>query len=234
MEIYFKNEEETVMFLLIALKLIVGLIGLLLVARLLGKKAMSEITPFDLIYTLVLGGILEESIYDDAINVGHLLFALALWAVMIYIIETVVQKNETINRWIKGEPSILIRNGVVNLKELSRNHIEMEQLRTMLRQQQCFSLENAKHAVLENAGQVSVLKQSEENKVLTILLVDQGHIQHKVLQSHELEESWLMENLNKKGYTTLQDIFYVEWSEEKGFYILTTADTKNTLYRIDG
>ncbi len=218
----------------IALKLIVGLLGLLVVVRLLGKKAISEITPFDLIYTLVLGGILEESIYDDKVNIGHLLFALFLWATMIYIIERVVQKNEKINRWLKGEPSVLIRDGVLNLKEISGNHIEMEQLRTMLRQQQCFSLENAKHTVLENAGQISVLKKSEEDKVMSLMLVNQGRIQYRVLQTHELEKSWLMENLEKEGYTMLRDILYVEWSEEKGFYILTNDDVINTTYRIDG
>lgn len=66
----------------ITMKLVFGLIGLLLVVRLLGKKSMSEITPFDLVYTLVLGGILEESTYDDNVHVGHVLFAIALWAVM--------------------------------------------------------------------------------------------------------------------------------------------------------
>ena len=132
------------MLSLITLKLIVGLMGILVVVRLLGKKSMSEVSPFDLVYTLVLGGILEESIYDDKVNIGHLLFALILWALMIYIIERIVQKNEKVNRWLTGEPSVLIRNGVLNLKEVSKNHIEMEQLRTMLRQQQCFSLEKCK------------------------------------------------------------------------------------------
>lgn len=40
----------------ITMKLVFGLIGLLLVVRLFGKKSMSEVTPFDLVYTLVLGG----------------------------------------------------------------------------------------------------------------------------------------------------------------------------------
>ena len=56
------------MFFSITMKLVFGLIGLLLVVRLLGKKSMSEITPFDLVYTLVLGGILEESTYDDNVH----------------------------------------------------------------------------------------------------------------------------------------------------------------------
>lgn len=222
------------MFGMIALKLVVGLLGLLLVVRLIGKKSLSEITPFDLIYTLVLGGILEESLYDDKVNIGHLLLALALWALMIYIIEQVVQKNERINRWIKGEAAVLVKNGVLNLKEISKNHIEMEQLREMLRQAECFSLENAKHVVLENAGQISVLKESEDNKVMTILLVDQGNIQKKVLQTHGLKESWLREKLKEEGHTNLEDIVYVEWSEERGFYVVTKSETEHRIYRIDG
>lgn len=60
---------------------------------------------------------------------------------MIYGIERIVQKNEKVNRWVKGEPSVLIKDGVINMTELANNHIEMEQLRAILRQQECFSLE---------------------------------------------------------------------------------------------
>ncbi|WP_270371005.1 DUF421 domain-containing protein [Aerococcus urinaeequi] len=222
------------MLLSISLKLFFGLVSLMLVTRVLGKKALADVTPFDLIYTLVLGGILEESIYDDKINIGHLVFALFLWGVLIYIIERIVQKNTKVSRLLKGEPSIIVRDGVINLKALSKNHIEMEQLRTMLRQQQCFSLENAKHVILESAGQVSVLKKSQEDNHIALMLVDHGIIQDRVLETHGLTRKWLLDNLNKEGYTILHEIIYVEWSAEKAFYILTNLDVTNKNYCIDG
>ena len=222
------------MLLSISLKLIFGLVSLMLVTRVLGKKALADVTPFDLIYTLVLGGILEESIYDDKLNIGHLVFALFLWAALIYTIERIVQKNTRMSRLLKGEPSVIIRDGVINLKALSKNHIEMEQLRTMLRQQQCFSLENAKHVILESAGQLSVLKKSQEDNHIALMLVDHGIIQDRVLETHGLTRKWLLDDLNKEGYTILHEIIYVEWSEEKGFYILTNRDVTNTNYCIDG
>ena len=77
---------------------------------------------------------------------------------MIYGIERIVQRNEKVNRWVKGEPSVLIKDGVINMTELTNNHIEMEQLRAILRQQECFSLENAKHVILENAGQMECIE----------------------------------------------------------------------------
>lgn len=138
------------------------------------------------------------------------------------------------SRLLKGEPAVIIRDGVINLKALSKNHIEMEQLRTMLRQQQCFSLENAKHVILESAGQVSVLKKSQEDNHIALMLVDHGIIQARVLETHGLTRKWLLDNLNKEGYTILHEIIYVEWSEEKGFYILTNREVTNTNYCIDG
>lgn len=222
------------MFVLIATKLAIGLAALLVVVRLLGKKSMSEITPFDLVYMLVLGGILEESVYDDTVNVGHLLFGIAVWACLIFLVEKVVQKSRAVNRLVKGEPSILVKDGVVNLKELNRNQIELEQLRELSRQHQCFSLENAKHIILENAGQVSLVVKSEEDKVLALMLVDRGQIQVPVLETHNLTTVWLKENLINQGYQSLDDLVYVEWSEEKGFYIVTKNDVTSKVYRIDG
>ena len=105
---------------------------------------------------------------------------------------------------MKGEPAVLIHNGQLNIQEITRNHIEMEQLRTMLRQQQCFSLANAKYVVLENAGQISVLTHSEDEQTLAIMLVDQGNIQYPVLQSHHLSETWLREELQKQGYSSFK------------------------------
>ncbi|GAK48334.1 putative membrane protein [Secundilactobacillus oryzae JCM 18671] len=222
------------MFVLIATKLAIGLAALLVVVRLLGKKSMSEITPFDLVYMLVLGGILEESVYDDTVNVGHLLFGIAVWACLIFLVEKVVQKSRAVNRLVKGEPSILVKDGIVNLKELNRNQIELEQLRELSRQHQCFSLENAKHIILENAGQVSLVVKSEEDKVLALMLVDRGQIQVPVLETHNLTTDWLKENLVNQGYQSLDDLVYVEWSEEKGFYVVTKNDVTSKVYRIDG
>lgn len=88
--------------------------------------------------------------------------------------------------------------------------------------------------ILENAGQVSLIKESEEDKVMTLMLVDEGLIQDRVLQTNNLNESWLRESLTKEGYKEINDLLYVEWSEEKGFYILTQDDVDNTIYRIDG
>lgn len=221
------------MFLQIASKLVVGLIGLLLVTRLLGKKTLSEITPFDLIYTLVLGGILEESLYDDKINALHFLFAVALWGIMIYFLESVVQKKDKINTFIKGTPSVLIYDGELNLLEIKNNHIEMEQLRSMLRSQNCFSLRTVKYAVLEIGGSISVMNKSEEDEEFSYLLVDESVIEIKTLQSIGKDKKWLIENLKEEGYQNLEEIVYAEWSSKQGLYVKTYQQSENQQIKLE-
>lgn len=221
------------MFVGIAFKLVAGLAGLLLIMRLLGKKTLSEITPFDLIYTLVLGGIIEESIYDDLVHVGHILFALVIWGSLIYIIEVFVQKNDKINRTVKGKPSVLVLDGKLNIEELEKNHMEMEQLRALLRTSSCFSLQEAKHAILETGGEISVMKNEEAVSALSVLLIDEGHVEKTTLQSIGKDEAWLLDELTKVSKETPKDIIYAEWSEENGLYVVPYSETIRHMARID-
>lgn len=221
------------MFLQIASKLIVGLIGLLLITRLLGKKTLSEITPFDLIYTLVLGGILEESIYDDKVNALHFLFAVALWGIMIYFLESVVQKKDKINTFIKGTPSVLIYDGELNLLEIKNNHIEMEQLRSMLRSQNCFSLRTVKYAVLEIGGSVSVMNESEEDDEFSYLLIDEGVIEQKTVQFIGKDNDWLIESLKEDGHPNFEEIVYAEWTPKQGLYVKTYQQSEKKQIKLE-
>lgn len=81
------------MYIGIASKLLIGSIGIFILLRIMGKKAMSELTPFDLIYILLLGAVVEEAIYDDMVNVLHVIFAVVLWGLFVYFIEKSLQKQ---------------------------------------------------------------------------------------------------------------------------------------------
>lgn len=205
---------------------------MLLVVRLLGKKELSQITPFDLVYLLVLGGLLEESIYDDLVTVWQVLYAIGLWAALIYIIELIVRRFDRMRTVIKGEPSIIIKDGELDVKTLKKNKLESEQLRTMLRQQGIFSLQEVKYAVLEPSGQLSVLKNELSSPVtaemlsikpkkatLTHLLVDEGRIEKKALKNIQKDERWLRAQLAEKGYKDLSKIYYAEWSSVNGIVV---------------
>ena len=215
-------------------KLIIGLICLLIVVRILGRKSLAQMTPYDFVYTLVLGGILEESLYDDKVNLLHLMMGVALWGILIFSLESVSTRNEWLNKLFKGEPSVIVYQGKLVMPALERNKLEMEQLRALLRIQGCYSLKNAEHMIMETRGQVSLTTYDQEDQTITLLLVDEGAVEKKVLENHNLEEKWLIEELANLGHHTLENIIYAEWSKENGFYVVPYEETLNKKIRLDG
>lgn len=215
-------------------KLILGLIALLIVVRVLGRKSLAQMTPYDFVYTLVLGGVLEESLYDDQVNLLHLLLGVSLWGVLIFTLEFISTKNDRLNKLFKGEPSVIVYNGQLIRPALKRNKLEMEQLRALLRTSGCYSLQNAKHMIMETGGQISLTTFDDQDESLTLLLIDEGHIEEEVLENHHLDKHWLTQELKQLGYRDIEQIVYAEWSEEKGFYVVKDSDLLDYPIRLDG
>lgn len=220
------------------IKVIGGIIALLIVLRVLGKKELSQLTPVDLVYLLVLGGFLEESTYDDTVTVWQVIYVIFLWGIIIYLIELLIRKFDKLRPIIKGKPSIIIRDGKLDLDAVKKNKLESEQLRSILRQQGIFSIKEVKYAILEPGGQMSILPQESSSPVtpstfnienpkptpFTYLLVDEGRIHKKTLEKLEKDGHWLRDELRKDGHLDIKRIFYAEWSKEDGLNVIEYDD----------
>jgi uncharacterized membrane protein YcaP (DUF421 family) len=220
------------MFLSIAIKLVLGLIAMLLIMRVLGKKEMAQVTPFDFVYALVLGGILEEGLYDKNVSILHILFTFLIWGILIYVVEILVLRQDKLRDPIKGQPALLIENGNINIKAMEKNHMELEQLLSMLRGKGVFSLREVKYAILETGGSLSVMKHAESqpatakmldiqppSKEMSLLLIDEGAIEEDNLKYAGKNKDWLFSEIKKEGYEKPEEIYYAEWNNEDGFFI---------------
>lgn len=216
----------------ITVKIIIGLLALLFVVRLLGKKELAQITPLDFVYLLILGGLLEDAVYDDMVSIWQVLYTIGLWAILIYIVELIVRRFDKTRTLIKGKPSVIINDGELDTKVLKENKLESEQLRTMLRQQGIFSIKEVKYGILESSGQLSVMRNEQTSAVtaemlsitpheeaLSHLLVDEGRIQKQALKFINKDEQWLLSLLAEKGYQDINKIYYAEWSEADGLIL---------------
>ena len=216
------------MYIGISSKLITGAIGIFILLRIMGKKTMSELTPFDLIYILLLGAVVEEAIYDDKVNVLHVLFAIVLWGLFVYVIEKALQHTDKFSTFIEGEPAILIEKGRLNLKELDANFFDIEQLRSMLRQNNVYSIADVYYAILEVNGNLTVITK-DEAVVPSALLIEFGTIQENTLNYIMKDELWLRTELSKQGHDDLDEIVYCEWLESSKELKIETYD--NTIHK---
>lgn len=216
------------------LDLTFGMVGMILLIRFTGKKTMSDLTPYDLVYILMIGGILEQVLYEEQRPVTYVLWALLVWGTLILLIERWALNADRNRHKLKGRASVLVSNGILNLKELEQNHIELEQLRTLFRENGCFSLKKVNYLVFEVDGQVSLLTNEDVADTFTFLLIDEGEIEENVLQTLNKDSKWLLDALYSHGYNGVSEIVYCEWSHEEGFYIISYQDTMEKNMYIDG
>ncbi len=214
-------------------KLTTGLIGVIIVLRLLGKKEMAQITPLDFVYALILGSIVEEALYETTMPFYEMLFALAYWALLIYVIEKFALKNERFRRVLKGKPELLINDGIIDVEVMDRNNMDVDEVRELLRLQQIFSLKSVKYAVLENSGMLSVIQYASEEPAvrkelkdddeydeneINYLFVDAGKIEYEALERAGFDEEWLREKLKEDTEYDVDDVYFAEWNKNTGFF----------------
>ncbi|AIQ30715.1 hypothetical protein P40081_23020 [Paenibacillus sp. FSL P4-0081] len=220
----------------ILVKLIAGFIGLWAMTRLLGKKEISALTPFDFISAVILGDLVGDTIYEKDHSVLKLLFALAVWSVLSITFEKITQHVSKLRKPLEGEPEILIRDGAIDLHKLRKNNLDFEQLRMMLRAKDTFSINEVAYAIYETNGSLSILKKPQYEPVtredldidakgvcLPQCLVESGSIQRPALESLGKHESWLLQELRKKGYPELTSVAYAELNEEGELCVIEAA-----------
>ncbi len=137
---------------------------------------------------------------------------------------------------MKGEPDVLVYDGHLTFDNQTSDlkPVEFEQLRALLRSSDAYSLRNTKHAFLETGGQFNVVKFDEDDKDFAIMVIDDGAIEHRVLESHDLTTNWLKDELKELGYTDHEDILYAEWSQETGLYAVAYDEVTPRKILIDG
>lgn len=223
--------------LMYAMKLTLGLIGVMIVLKLMGKKELAQVTPLDFVYALILGGIIEESLYDATVPVYEMLFSIFFWALLIFVLEKFALKSRRFKSISQGDPQLLINEGHLDRKIMDENKMDVDEVRMLLRMKEVFSLSQVKYGILEESGELSVMKYAREEaptraeimkeyseNVLPELLIDGGKVEHQRLKNINRDESWLRENIKKETGADLEDVFFAEWDEENGFFIQKNDD----------
>ncbi|MET1247470.1 DUF421 domain-containing protein [Sporolactobacillus sp. STCC-11] len=219
-------------FIQIAVELIVGFAALFLMTKILGKATLAQVTAFDFISAIVLGELVGNALYDKKIGIGSILFAVALWGLMIYVVEWCTQKYRASRDFLEGKPTIVIRHGHLDRNAMKKEKLDIDMLQNLLRQKSVFSIREVEFAILETDGSVSVLKKSQYETptmedlqqrrkpvCLPVTIIDDGEVDWENLKEAGLNEEWLMKNLHAHHIPSYSDVFYCEWKKDEGIFI---------------
>lgn len=221
-------------FVHIFAELVVGYIALFILAKVLGKTQITQITTFDFISAVVVGELVGNALFDEEIGIKKILFAVIIWGTLIYTTEIITQKFKRVRKTLEGEPSIVIRRGKIDYHQLKINKLDINQLQHLLRSKDIFSIRECEFAILETDGTISVLRKSAYGNPtnqdlnlslkpihLPISLVLDGELVRDNLQLVQWDEQKLLQEMKPYGISRLNEVLYAEWREGEALHVQT-------------
>jgi uncharacterized membrane protein YcaP (DUF421 family) len=217
---------------------VLAFFAILLVTRILGKEQMGELTFYEYVTGITIGSLAADMATITIISPWVILMALVMFAALTFLMGYVSLKNRAARKLLEGEPTLVIQNGKILAKNMSRCRYNIDDMLLQLRTQGVFNVDDVEFAVLESNGQLSVLRKSHKQPVtredlkipsgyegLSSEMIVDGEIIYQNLQQNNLDEAWLILELERQGIHSPKEI------------MLASLDTRGNLYvdkKVDG
>lgn len=191
-------------------RVIILYILLLLVMRLMGKRELGQMQPFELVIAIMIADLASIPMSDTGIPLFDGIIPILGLLVLQLIISIINLKSIWGRKIICGAPSILIYRGKIDEKVMKKEKFTINELQERLRQNNIFNLGDVEYAILETSGQVTVIQKPEKRNAIpedfNILpeyegipydLVIDGKVMHENLKAIGKDYNWLKKETKK-------------------------------------
>jgi len=144
----------------VVLRALAAFCFVLFLTRIIGRRELSSMEPFDLILLVMIGDLVQQGITQSDYSVTGLMLAAGTVAICTVLVSFLSYRIRRLRPVLDGEPLVLLRDGEVIEKNLRRERLTVEELAAAARQQQIASLDDVQWAILETGGQISFLTRS--------------------------------------------------------------------------
>jgi uncharacterized membrane protein YcaP (DUF421 family) len=129
--------------------------------RMLGRRELSSLEPFDLILLVVIGDLVQQGVTQSDYSVTGALLAVSTIALLTVLFSYANFKSKRLRPILAGEPIVLIEDGELVEGNLRRQRLTVEEVEAEARLSEIPSLEEVRWGILETNGQISFVKKSE-------------------------------------------------------------------------
>jgi uncharacterized membrane protein YcaP (DUF421 family) len=130
----------------------------LVVIRLLGKRSVGNLGPFDLLVALMMGEVVDEIIFGD-VTLAKGFVAIAVIAFWHFVNAWTTFRWKWIDELTEGKPRVLVRHGQIDRAALAAERLSEDELWSNLRVAGLDDLSEVKEACLEPSGHISVIQE---------------------------------------------------------------------------
>jgi uncharacterized membrane protein YcaP (DUF421 family) len=144
----------------LVLRAIVVFAFVLLLTRVIGKRELGSLEPFDLVLLIVLGDALQQGLTQDDYSLTGAILVVGTIAVLQVFVSWVSYRFPRARPILHGEPVIVLEDGKPIERNLRRERLTIEEIAEEARRQQIAHLADVRFAILETSGTISFITKS--------------------------------------------------------------------------
>lgn len=200
--------------------------------RIMGKRQIGELQPFELVIAIMLSELAAVPMQDTGIPLIHGIIPILTLMLLQIALSLITLKFQNARKLICGTPSILIKNGIVIEEELLKQRFNLDDLMEDLRMSGYINISDIEYAILENSGKLSIIPKFNKAPIikedlnskgtddtLPIGLILDGKLNKDNLQLSGYDINWLMKKLNAKQINNISDVFIAMIDSQKNLYV---------------
>ncbi len=195
------------------IRAIILYIIVLIVMRLMGKREISQLQPFELAISIMIADLASIPMTEPGIPITNGIIPILGLLVMHLLISFINIKSLRAREIVCGKPSILIYRGKIDERVLRKERFTINELQERLRGNNVVNIGDVEYAILETSGQVTVIqKPNKRNTIpedfdimpeyegIPYDLVIDGKIMYDNLKLIQKDYQWLKKQVNKFGF----------------------------------
>lgn len=228
------------MLVLLCRVLIIYLV-VLLYLRIMGKRQLGEMQPFELVITLLIADIAALPMTQTSMPMAFSFIPLTTLVIIHFFVSVCARKNIVLRKVINGKPVIVISPDGIQFDALKQLNMSMDDLLEGIRGCNYFSVEDVLYAIIETNGKMSVIPKKTASNVtiedmqlklpentLPLILVSAGKIVSPNLKIAKVDKNFVIQALNSIQITDLKNVllFTID-TEGAGFVETMNGETKN-------
>ncbi len=203
----------------IFLRTIIVLIILFFIAKMVGKKQISQLNLFDYIVGITIGSIAADISLDLEKDLMAGLVSLFLYGIIAYLISLLTMKSIKARRFFTGVPTVLVENSKIIESGLKKTKIDINELLAEARIAGYFDLDEIEYAIMEVNGNISFLPKDREKPItkkdvnlksvdtgLTANVIIDGKYMKNNMKAIGKNKKWLDHELKILGYDNYDNI----------------------------
>ncbi len=218
--------------LTIIIRSIIIYLIVLLVFRLMGKRQLGQMQPFELVLTLIIADLATIPMAEVSVPVLHGVVPLLTLVVLHFVLTLISRSSHHFSKIISGKPVIIVNPKGIDYKAMKKLNLSTDDIFEALRGCGYFNISQVQYAIMETNGKVSVMPKSEfapvtnadlntsaDESFLPIVLVSEGKIIKDNIEIAKVSNSDVENIVKQNSKGSVKDVLLLTLDQAGQVYL---------------